>query len=273
MTEQTKNPLLEKLNKVIQGETFRLPSKGLFYKNNELDETVVNGEILIYPVTTIEEIMLRTYDMLYQGTAIEKVFSRCIPQIKAPLQLLAKDVDYVLTCLRKVSYGNEIPIPFKCTDCGDKAVEHIYNVPIHNFLKNLKEIDPEDLGKYKITLSSGHAVNLRPSKFLELLKISNYDDNTQSITEAENILVDTLSSIILDVDGITDEALIKALLRMLPTAISKELQDKVIEVNDWGPVFTFKINCIDCGKPKDLSTIVNPVYFFMLPSSLQTKKN
>ena len=37
------NPLLASLR--IPGETFRLPSHGLFYTDGELDDSVVNGEV------------------------------------------------------------------------------------------------------------------------------------------------------------------------------------------------------------------------------------
>ena len=37
------NPLLQKIR--LPGRIFQLPSRGLFYKNGELDESVKNGEI------------------------------------------------------------------------------------------------------------------------------------------------------------------------------------------------------------------------------------
>lgn len=266
------NPLIVKMNRVIQGQTFRLPSRGHFYKNGELDNEVVDGEIRIYPVTTIEEIMLRSYDLLYQGTAISNVFSRCVPQIKKPMDLLAKDVDYILTALRKVSYGNIIPINYKCEFC-ETPKEHTYEVSINNFLKNLKEIDTEDMKKFELTLATNQVVKLRPSKFIEILKISNYNEETESFEEAEKILVETLASIIVEVDDIKDQELIRGWLKKLPAAVSKQIQQKVFDVNNWGPEFMFKINCKDCKKEKDLSTIVNPVYFFTLPSSQEIKTN
>jgi hypothetical protein len=94
MTENTElearpNPLLEKLKKKIPGETFRLPSRGLFYTNGELDPEVENGEIVIYPMTTVDELALRSPDMLFQGTAITQVIRRTVPQILKPERLIA----------------------------------------------------------------------------------------------------------------------------------------------------------------------------------------
>ena len=96
------NPLLDRLNR-MPGETIRLPSLGQFYEHGELEEGVVNGEIVLNPMTMTDEIMMKSPDMLFQGTAIERVFQRCSPQIKKPLDLLSSDVDFILTHLRKIS--------------------------------------------------------------------------------------------------------------------------------------------------------------------------
>src|ERR1700752_4066346 len=119
--EENQNPLIKKISKIIQGNTIRLPSKGVFYKSNELDPEVKDGEIVLYPMTTLDEIIIRTPDMLFQGTAIEKIISRCAPQVKKPLELFAKDVDYILVMLRKLSYGDDIIIKFTCPTCIDNA--------------------------------------------------------------------------------------------------------------------------------------------------------
>ena len=109
------NPLLKKA--VIPGKRFRLPSRGLFYTNGELDDSVHDGEVEVFSMATVDEITLRTPEFLFTGEAIEKVFNRCIPEIKQPLKLLSQDVDYLLTCLRIVSYGDILPINTRCSVC------------------------------------------------------------------------------------------------------------------------------------------------------------
>ena len=95
-TEQPRsNPLLERIR--IPGETFTLPSQGIFYKNGELDDDSKNGEVYIYPMVTYDEIVLKTPDKLFSGEAITEVFQRCVPQIKKPMELLAKDVDFIFS--------------------------------------------------------------------------------------------------------------------------------------------------------------------------------
>lgn len=116
------NPLLRRFSH-MPPETFRLPSGGVFYTDGELDPEVVNGEVIVHPMTAIDEITIKSPDMMYQGSAIEKVFRRCIPQILKPKKLLAKDVDYLLVCLRIVTYGKTLNLTWECPPTCEKRIE------------------------------------------------------------------------------------------------------------------------------------------------------
>ena len=110
--EKNTNSLLKKIQ--LPGQTFRLPSRGLFYQNGEIDDRVQDGEVEVFPLTTIDEINMKSPDQLFQGTAIEKVFVRAIPAILKPTELLTRDIDYLLACLRVVSYGRSLPLEITC---------------------------------------------------------------------------------------------------------------------------------------------------------------
>lgn len=285
MTESVEqsNPLLAKMQKVVQGTKIRLPSKGLFYTNKELREDVIDGEIYITPMTTRDEIIIRTVAMLHDGTAVEQVITRCSPQVKKPADLFQKDVDYILAMLRKVSYGDNILIPFTCPNCVDNAPDeekdkvetHDYPVSIDFFIKKSKQLEEEDLTRYKFTLTNGMVVNLRPSKFSELIKIQqldnpNADGSTKSTDEIETMVIISISSVIKDVDGFTDNGHIQEWLKALHIKDMKEILAKISDSNDLGPDFNYKINCKDCNTEHDISYILNPVSFFTLPSSPET---
>lgn len=128
------NPLLERIK--IPGETIRLPSNGVFYTNGELDNSVTNGEIHIYPLTAISELLLRSPDKLLEGEALIDVFGQCAPQVKQPLKLLSKDIDYILTSLRRITYGDNIEIVYTHS-CKD-AVQHEYTVKLSDCLSKPK---------------------------------------------------------------------------------------------------------------------------------------
>ena len=262
------NPLLKRKNK-FPGETFRLPSKGLLYYNGELDDEVKDGEVTIYPMTTLDEIYMKTPDMLFQGTAIDVVFKRCIPQIKKPLDLFSNDVDFLLTALRKVSYGNHILINHVCEFCGETSKkEHEYSIPLNFFIQNTKEFSIEDVDNLKMILSTGEQVILKPLTFSEMLKTMQMNDtDIKSPEDIANILVETLSSTIRTVDGVVEKEFIEEWLSSLPTQIISEFSSKLEKLNKWGTNFEYTIRCKDCDKEQKINTILNPLYFFILPSN------
>lgn len=260
------NPLLKRKNK-FPGETFRLPSKGLLYFNNELDEEVTDGEVTVYPMTTLDEIYMRTPDMLFQGTAIDTVFKRCIPQIKKPLSLYSNDVDFLLTCLRKVSYGDHITISHTCQKCENNKTNE-YNIPLNYFIQNSKEFTIEDMNNLKLILSSNENIILRPLTFKEMLKTMQMNETEIKTPEEMNdLLAETLASTIRSVDEVEDKEFIIDWIKVLPSKIISEFSDKLETLNKWGPKFEYQVECKGCKEKQELSTILNPLYFFMLPSS------
>lgn len=139
------NPLLRRFNH-MPPETFRLPSGGVFYTNGELDDEVINGEVEVHPMTAIDEITIKSPDMMYQGTAIEKVFSRCIPQVLKPLELLTKDMDYLLVCLRIVTYGETLDLTWECPPtCEVRQEREAEEARLKEKLS--KEMEKGNLGK------------------------------------------------------------------------------------------------------------------------------
>lgn len=275
IVEKKMNPLLSKLLNKMPGTTFRLPSKGLLYRNGELDEDVKNGEIIVYPMTTLDEIYMRSPDMLFQGTAIEKVFSKRIPQIKKPLELFSNDVDYLLVCLRKVSYGDFISIKHKCDKCGDKTEEvHSYDIPLNHFFQNTKELSLETKDTLSFSLSNGFKITLKPARMNEVLDLYRFNNmnESSSLEDTEQLLIKGLATTIDMVDDIEDRDFIQEWLSALPRSIMDEFKGKLEKINNWGVEFSYTIHCQDCNEPQPINTVLNPIYFFILPSDQTTEQ-
>ena len=115
------NPLLTKVK--IPGQSFTLPSRGLFYSPGVLDEQASRtNEVHVYPLTAIDEIVLKSPDKLFSGDAVVDVFKHRIPAILKPKELAANDVDFLLLALRKVTYGDTFSIEYThdCEGVEDK---------------------------------------------------------------------------------------------------------------------------------------------------------
>lgn len=259
------NPLLERAR--LPGQTFSLPSKGIFYVHGEVDQSVIasKGEIMVYPMVTMDEINMKTPDKLLNGTAVIDVFKHCIPQINHPTQLLSKDVDFILICLRKVTYGSEYRLDFT-HDC-ENAESHSYSIPLDPLIGNAKKIDSRRVGKdYTLTLPNEQIVKLSPPKYYQMLKFF----QTFGIKENENIneeqlareIIQTTVSMIDRVDNVEDKNMILEWAHTIPAGYAHQIGEQVNKVSSWGADLDVELECRDCNKKTKTTISLNPLDFF-----------
>jgi len=254
------NPLLARVE--MPGSTFQIPSRGVFYENGELRDDVEMGEVHISPMSAYDEILMKSPDQLFSGEAITKVFKRCIQQVLKPTELLSKDVDFLLVCLRQVTYGDEMEINYT-HNCKD-AKENSYIIQLADFIGSTKKIDPTTVGKkYSVALENGQVVKLHPSKFKDILTI--YQDSRIEVTPEEELemSVFVIKSVISSVDNVTDSKHIEEWIKTISAGWLAELTETIAAASDFGPDFTLKTECKDCGKTIEIQTPVNPISFFM----------
>ena len=260
---KTKNPLLEKVQ--IPGERFRLPSSGLFYQKDELDENVKEGEVFINPMNAMDELILKSPDKLLSGEAVVEIISRCVPEAKNPEQLLAKDVDYILMCLRMVSYGPEVTLA--ATHTCKEAEEHSYSVPVRPLLQKTTPIDPTALKKYKVKLSNGQVVELNPPRYFSTIKLYQAFggiDNEEVDTDTMGLqLLENVADMIQSVDEHEDRDDIIEWLKLVRVGDVELISNKVTELSDWGLDPIVDVKCKDCKKEMKVSVPVNPIAFFI----------
>jgi hypothetical protein len=259
------NPLLARVE--MPGSTFQLPSRGIFYKNGELHPDVQMGEVHVNPMSAYDEILMKSPDQLFSGEAVEKVFNRCVRGVLKPKELLARDIDFLLVCLRQVTYGDDMEVMYT-HDCKD-AKSNSYILQLSKFITSTKKIDPTTAGKvYSVIMDNGQTVNLHPAKFKDVLKIyqdTEAEDGTRARTPEEDLelSVFVIKSIIESVDGVTNQEQIEEWIKQIPAGWLHTLTNAVEESSDFGPDFTLKTKCKDCGKDIEIVTPINPISFFM----------
>lgn len=257
------NILLDKL-KVLPPEVHRLPSGGLLYKNEELKPEVLNGELEFSTYTAIDELDLSSPDLLMDGRAIERVVKRCVPGVAKPLELFAKDLDYVMLVLHKVSYGDAFRTTY-IHSCKD-AKEHSYEVSLGNIIRQAKVIDPTSLNtKYSLKVGVGetsYSVNLRPLRAKHAIDLLQNFNNEQGDEDRKNNLFALFMFSISDVDGITDAVSIIQWLQKIPISWINLISKRIEEISNWGVPYTAPVQCKDCQQQIDISVNVNPLTFF-----------
>lgn len=275
MTAAKPNPLLNKVHR-MPGQTIRLPSLGKFYKRDELTDDTNNGEIVLYPMSMTDEIMMKSPDMLFQGTAIDLVFKRCSPNILKPLDLLSSDVDYILTHLRKISFGPKIEVDYVCSKCEAK---HTVEIELDYFTNESKEINIDEFEKTYVvsTPHDGKRVQIKPITFSDFLLMQQV--NTENLNDPDamrNFILDSFISIIHSVDEINNDSeenrgFIKEWLDSTHREDSQSIIDAIEKAQDFGPTFKFDSKCSKCKHVNTLTTEVNPTAFFIQPSNPKTK--
>jgi len=315
-TEKTENPLLKKIR--LPGRRFRLPSRGQFYINGEIEESVVDGEVEVFSMTTVDEIALRSPEFLYSGEAIDRVFKRCVPEIKHPLRLLSKDVDFILACLRVVSYGGTYQINTRCPECEDRQIkenkqkieefleevkvkaeeqnvdyslalgdskvqlrlntleskqsdEHTYNINLDGILQNnTVEITSEEYLNYTFTLSNGQVIKFTPLQISSAVAAQQFQNNekTLDLNTLEDYIAFVIAASVQQVDDITDWDMIAEWAKNLPIELKNEIEAQNSQLIEWGTDFTYVVKCPEeeCDHERNISTLLNPITFFMTPS-------
>ncbi len=143
----------------------KLTSEGKFWKEGSL-ELPVTGELPVYPMTTRDEITLRTPDALISGTSVVDVIQSCCPSIKNAWEMPSVDVDTTLIAIRIASYGPTMAIGSTCPKCG---TEHDYDVELTSVLGS---VSMPDYSK-TVELPDGLSIRLRPLTYAQISKSGN----------------------------------------------------------------------------------------------------
>lgn len=267
MSEETQipNPLLN--GTIVPGETFRLPSQGLFYKNGELSDGAIaaNGEVYVSAMTSYDELQLNSPDLVLNGKALDSIFRRCVPDVLEPGKLLARDVDFLWTCIRIVTYGPDLALSYN-HECSAESKDHSYNVGLMDFIQHAKRIDPTTVSQsYSVTMPNGVVVKLRPAtyeamlEFSQRLDVRREDVTIEAINDSSNRV---LASMCESVGETTNEQHIFEWLSAISGGWRQLISEAIDNASNWGIEYRATKQCRDCGKDIEIPFTTNPVSFF-----------
>lgn len=157
----------------------KLPSEGEYWKEGSLN-LPVNGEIPIYPLTTRDEVTLRTPDALLNGSSVVDVIQSCCPNIIDAWHMPSVDVDAVLIAIRIASYGHNMDFDVVCPYCNAE------NTFTQDLRDNLATIGKPDYSK---TVKTDELIiKLKPAAYFVANKINQINFEEQKLMQAlENV--------------------------------------------------------------------------------------
>jgi T4 bacteriophage base plate protein len=175
MSSNTANPLAKHFRRPTI--YFQLPSRGKFWADGTLELTATN-DLPVYPMTSADEITLKTPDSLMNGTSVTSVIESCCPNIKNAWAMPSIDVDAILIAIRIASFGTEMDVTATCPHCSEK---HDYGFNLTTML------DQISAPNYNIPVEfDGLKIKVRPQKYLDVNKANLINYEEQRILQSLN---------------------------------------------------------------------------------------
>jgi hypothetical protein len=257
----------------------KLPSEGRWWPEGSL-ELPITGEIGILPMTTRDEIVLRTPDVLMNGEGVVKVIESCCPNIKNAWNMPSVDVDAVLIAIRIASYGENMSVSGDCPACKES---NDYDINLHELRASMGK--PE----FNIVESCGLKIQLKPQEYfgvneantlkfeeqrlLQLLVNDSITEEQKEVMFKENLskLVDMNLKIVTDStefietgDGTraTEKEHIREFYENANRAILADIKRYLAEVKEQMEIKPVKVRCGHCDHENQLTVEFNYSDFF-----------
>lgn len=278
MENQSQNPLAGHFR---QPAIFlKLPSNGKWWADGAL-ELPANQEIPVYPMSTKDEILLRTPDALLNGQGIVDVIQSCCPNIRDAWKMPSVDVDAVLIAIRIATYGNKMNFDTRCPNCNE---DNVHEVDLSNPLQTLKCPDyaaPLVYKDLKIKFKPQQYFNLNKTNILEFeeQKIINLinstelsaDDKAREITDSMNRMFNygidacAQSTEFIELGNgtkVTDIDHIREFYQKAEIAVTKSLQEKIAAFAQEAKPDPLHLACRECSKTYDVDLTFDYANFF-----------
>ena len=261
---------------------FMPPSGGKWWPEGSLIEPET-GELPVYPMTSKDEIILRTPDALMNGQGIVDVIKSCVPHIIDPWKMPAVDVDATLIAMRIASYGHNMDFESKCPHCGES---HTYGMDLRNMLEQVKCPDYDSDYKFETLtvkfhpqqyfgISRANKINFEVQKLNQALETMESNDATsQVVTDQMNRLIDLNYEILAECteyiyestapeQKVADKAFILEFYKNADAKIVGVIQDKFAEIAATGRIPAQKVNCGSCSGAIEMDIIFDYSNFFV----------
>jgi hypothetical protein len=257
---------------------FKLPSNGKYYPPGVVN-IPPNEELAVYPMTSLDEIAIRTPDGLFNGSSIVSVIKNCIPEILDPWQLNDIDLEAIIVAIRAASVNNELDILSTCPSCEEESK---YGINLLQLLASKKEVD------YSTPLEiKDISVKFRPLTFAETNKnglvqfqiqqtlkmldsVEDADEKqklmNESVIKLNDMILDvicqTIESITTPEVTVTDAAFIREFMSECDSKTSKKIKEYSGELREKNETRPLAMKCINCQHQYDQPLVLNFTDFF-----------
>lgn len=256
---------------------FTLPSGGKFYGPGVVNFPA-NKELPVYPMTSLDEISIRTPDGLFNGSSTVEVIKSCIPAIVDPWKLNSIDMEAVMVAIRAASVDGKMEIISTCPSCSEESK---YDIDLLKLLVEKVDVDYSGLVLGELT------VNFRPLTYAEsnenskrqfeiqrlMATMDDYEDSAekQKIMKEcmdkmnhlfNDIVTQMIESVTTPETTVTDRVHISEFVTGSDRKTNKAIKEKSTALRQANDTKPLKIRCINCGHEYKQGLVLNFTDFF-----------
>lgn len=262
----------------------KLPSLGQYNNAEDIDLSVTN-EVGVLPLTSIDQLLLKTPDALLNGQTLFKIIQSCVPAIKNVKNLTTPDINAVIVGIRIASSGPNFDFTCKCPKCQH---DNDLQVNLTEYLDTAEELPPEKT----VEIDNGLIVYVSPYRFdqrnmqlineFEESKSMRMLDNQENLNEIEKIeklsnLVQSMAERTFNIvsqsvvkifisqskEIVTDKNHIAEFMRGISKNQADAIMSAINELNVIGIKNTASLTCESCNNEWEQTIDFDPTSFFV----------
>jgi hypothetical protein len=282
MSNHQENPLVKHFRQ--PAIYIKLPSQGKYWPEGDL-EIPANGELPIYPMTTRDEITLKTPDALLNGAGVVAVIESCCPNIKNAWHSPSIDLDAILIGIRIASYGHEMSTETACPKCSES---NNYDIDLRTALDSVKSpdySDPLTIEDLRIhikpqnfqTSNRASMLNFEEQKILQAINNENISDEQKAITVTAQLhkVIDITSEILSEstdriemADGtlVKNKDHIREYYQNAKSSVTRALQKRLEDLAEQAALTPYSVACSSCDHKFSMAVDFNYSSFFAVGS-------
>lgn len=263
---------------------YKLPSKGKYWPKGAVN-LGSTGELAVMPMTTRDEITLRTPDALMNGQGVVDVIQSCVPDIKDAWNMPSMDLDSTMISIRIASYGENMELTSDCPTCKESGD---YQINLPNCLDSIQEPDystPVEINELLIKLKPQTYFNYNKNNILafeeeqiirtlgmvdslpeEEIK-KRFEEHLKKVVEL-NVELLASNTEYIEVDGqqVYDLDHIREFYTNTDTKVVKAIQNKIEQLSDQASIKPQEVTCANCSATYSLTINFDYASFFAVGS-------
>ena len=256
------------------------PSGGRWWPDESLDMPA-NQELPIYPMSTKDEILLRTPDALLNGQGVVDVIQSCCPAIKDAWKMPSVDVDALLIAIRIATYGNNMRFDSKCPHCGEDNTHEVdlgvplgqLQCPDYSEMLLYKDLKIKFKPQHYFAVNKTNLIEFEEQRIFNLLtdsELAPEEKSSQLSAAMDRLFAHGIESCVQSTefielgDGtrVTEAEYIKEFYQNAESAFVKQLQTKISSLAEQAKPEKLHLSCQECQSAYDLDLTFDYSNFF-----------